>query len=265
MKRIIALACLMVLLLCVAAAQAAEWREGLGPGQPYTNVPAVDLNEQLGYIMFYPTQDMPVATVCPKLYIYLPREDVMIGEGALRLNTAEDGAVLTVAMDDADLVRQRAMTEDELDAWMWGGGSCFEIRLPRTLAFGKTYFVTMAQGCIVTADGIASPAIDDRDAWRITLAGDYGIGALETLRPAADGAPEATVLTAQPGDEIRFHLQLGGDAKSAVLYSRDLSVDFPAAYFEESAEVVGYVTADTPAWGVMFFDAAGERLDQLEF
>ncbi|MCH5287526.1 MAG: hypothetical protein J1E43_08890 [Christensenellaceae bacterium] len=260
MKRIIALAWVAALILCVGAAQAAEWREGLGPGQPYTNAPEVDLTEQLGYMMFYPNQNMTMETFCQTLYIYLPREDVTSGDGVLHLNTVEDGLVLSIAMNDTEAIRQRAMIEDELDIWMWGSGSCFEIHLPRTLEFGKTYFVTMTQSCIVTEGGIDSPAIDNPYAWRFALAGDYGIGGLEY-----QGLNEEGATIAQAGDEISFDLVLGGEAASAALYSRDASVDFPVTFFEESSPVTGIVTSDSPAWGVMFFDAEGSKLSQMEF
>lgn len=265
MKRIIAMVWLAALILCLGAAQAAGWHEALGPGQPYANVPEVDLTKELGYMMFYPNRDMSVETVCQTLYIYLPREDVTAGKGVLSLNTAEDGPVLSIGMNDTDSVRQRAMSEEELDVWMWGGGSCFEIRLPQTLEFGKSYFVTMAKNCIVTENGVGNPAIDTPNAWRFALGGEYAVSGMGYRRPQANGQYEESVMTAQAGDEIGFDLVLGGEAKSAVLYSRDASVDFPTVYFEESSQIKGIVTGDIPAWGVMFFDAAGGQLAQIEF
>ena len=257
MKRIVALVWMTALLLSVGAARASEWREGLGPWQPYTAMPQVDLTEEVGYMMFYPNRGMPATTFCQTLFIYLPREDVKAGEGTLQLNTAKKSAVLTVAMNDAEVVRQRAMSEEELELWMWGGGTCFEIRLPRSLEFGQDYDVTLSKGCIVTADGVESPAIKDRNAWRITLDSDYGVGGL--TYSAADGtADEAT-------KELSFRVELGGEARSATLYSRDGSVDLPVTFFGESSQVTGTVTGETAAWGVMFFDAEGVQLDQLEF
>lgn len=261
MKRIIALAWLAALFLCVGAARAAEWREGLGPGQPYTNVPEIDLTERLGYMMFYPNEDMAVENVCRTLYVYLPREDVKRGEGLLRLNTEKDGAVMSIAMSDENLVRQRAMTEEELDWWLWGGGTCFEIQLPRSLDFGKTYYVTMAKGCIVTEDGVENPPISDRGAWRVALAGEYGIGGMTCRRPQTN---EESILTPRAGDEIAFDVVLGGEAASAALYSRDASVDFTVSYLETSSRVTGTCTSDSPAWGIMFFDAEGRRIHQME-
>lgn len=255
MKRIIALCC-AALLLWTGAAQAAEWREGLTAAKPYPTLPQVDLAGELGYMMFYPNKGMSPDTFCETLYVYLPREDVMAGEGVLQLNTVEDGSVLRIAMNDKEVIRQRAMSEEELELWMWGSGSCFEIQLPQALDFGRSYYVTMSQGCIVTQDGISSPAMNDREAWRFDLAGEYGVGGLARHRLPTDG---------QDGIEISFHLELGGDAKSAVLYSRDASVDFPISYFSESSQVKGVAAGDSPAWGVMFFDAQGSKLDQLEF
>lgn len=265
MRKIIAAAWAAALILCASAAWAAEWREGLHPGQPYATLPAVDLTQEIGYMMFYPNEGMPATAVCRTLYIYLPREDVLAGEGTLRLSAVEDGPVLDVAMNDETLVRHRAMTEDELDAWLWGSGSCFEIQLPRALEWGKTYYATMAKACVTTEAGIDSPAISGQYSWRFALAGEYAVSGLEYRRPLADGAYETVLTPAQPGDEITFDLVLGGEAASATLYSRGASVDFPTVHTERSMQVTGVVTADAPAWGVMFFDAQGEMLDQLEF
>ena len=251
MKRIIALVWMTTLLLFTGAAQASEWREGLGPGQPYTTMPQVDLDEEIGYMMFYPNDGMPTPAYCQSLYLYLPREDVMAGEGTLQLNTAKDGSILTIAMNDAEAVRQREMSEEELELWMWGGGTCFEISLPDSLAFNTDYYVTLSEACIVADNGVRSPAIKNRNAWRFAM-GDYGIGGL-------------TYTAQEETTEVSFRVELGGEACSATLYSRDDSVAFQVTVFAESGPATGVMTDENAAWGVIFFDAEGAPLDWLEF
>lgn len=265
MKRIMALVLMAAMLLCAQAAQAADWPEGLGPEQPYANVPKVDLNEQLGYVMFYPNRNMPAENVCQTLYIYVPREDVTIGEGSLELRTARGGVLQRVEMTDAERVTLRAMQEAELDALHWGSGMCFEVQLLSSLAFGQDYFVHMAQGCIMAEGGVESPAVNNAEQWSFTLTGDYGVGELAYRRSLANGRWEPSVATPQAGDEIRFELLLGGDAATAMLYSRDGSVAFPETFVEASGSVTGTVTGDAPSWGVLFLDAEQNEVDHLDF
>ena len=259
MKRIITL--ILLLILCAGSALAAEWPEGLGPGKPYSTVKAVNLEKELGYLMFYPSQDDPVETMCRTLFIDLPREDVAPGDGTLQLCTRKDGVVLSIPMSDEALVHARPLSEAELTALRWGGGTRFEIHLPKSLAFGKDYYVTLAEGCIVTESGLRSPAISKKNAWSFTLSGDYGVSGLAYHKPGVS----SHAITAQAGDEIRFALVLGGDAASAAVYSRDASVDFHVASYHANDQVIGTVISDSPAWGVLFFDEAGNLIDQLEF
>ena len=245
MKRIITF--ILLFTLCLGTALASEWQEGLGPGKPYRAVPEVDLSERLGYMVFYPSQALPAKNMCRTLSIYLPREDVRIGHGTIDLYAADKkNPVLRIAMNDADI---RPMNAAELAALQWGSGTCCEIHLPRSLELGKAYYVQMSQGCFVTESGLSSPAITQRSAWSFTLSGEYGVGGI----------------TDSPANEISFDLVLGGEAASAALYSRDASVDFPRVFFDQSSHVTGHVTGDHPAWGVIFFDAEGQTIDQFEF
>lgn len=246
MKRLIALTILCV--LCLGTALATEWPEGLGPGKPYSTVPEINLDEKLGYMMFYPSEDMPVTGVCRTLRLYLPREDVRIGDGTLKLCTDKNGAIQTIDMSDETLIQLRPMTEAEKAMLLWGGGVCVDIALPQSLTLGQTYYVTMTQGCIVTESGIESAELKRKNSWRFTLNGDWGVSALR-----------------QAGDEISFDLVLGGEAQSASLYSRDSSVDFPVSFAQSSGPMTGMATGDSPTWGVMFFDAEGNLLNQMEF
>ena len=262
MKRIAALI-LTVLTLCAGVAQAAGWEEGTGPAKPYPDVPEIDLEAQLGYMMFYPKDGMTVENACQRLYMYLPREDVRAGEGALTVISAQDGEVWRTPMNDTAVVTQRAINAAELDGLLWGGGTCFEIVLPRTLELGQTYSVELALGSIVTDADNASAGIDS--SWTFTVAGDYGVSGMRYRRALGNGKYEEDVTDPQPGDEIRFDLELGGDAVVAAIYGYNGSVDFLTANFDVSCEVVGEVTADSPFWGVVFLDAQGVELNRVEF
>ena len=265
MKRIVACA-LVMLALCMGTA-AAEWMEGTSPSRPYAGVPEVNLDDQLGYMMFYPSEWLPAESACRKLYIYLPRTDVKAGNGAFSLITSEGDEVFSASMDDPDAVAQRDISEKELSGLIWGGGTCFEIMLPRSLELGETYFANLEPGCIVTENGMQSPQIemDGEYSWRFTLEGEYGVSAMTYRRPLPDGSYEDGVLRAQAGDDIRFDLTLGGDAAAAAIYGYADSVDFLVTMIEVSTEVTGEVLTKNPAWGVMFLDAQGNELRRVEF
>lgn len=264
MKRMIAWM-LALLMMGVSAAQAAEWPEGLSPAKPYSNEPEIDLNEKLGYMIFDPDVSLPVEHACQRLYIYLPREDVKAGEGTFYLLTEEDGEIWSTAMTNADAIIQRAISEQELDGLLWGGGTCFEILLPRTLELGKTYFVNMTRSCIVTEAGQENAQIGGADSWRFTVEGDYGVSGMTYRRAQGNGKYEEQILHPQPGDEIRFDLVLGGEAVMASLYQYGESVDFTVTAYTASGEIVGEVKSDSPDWGVAFLDAQGNILAKVAF
>lgn len=257
MKRI-AIMMLALLLVCPAAA-AADWPEGLGPGQPYQGSPEVNLAEKLGYMVFAPDAGIPASNACQQLQVYLPREDVQPGEGVFTLYTAAGEEVWRAAMNDPEAVTRRDLREDELTGLMWGGGTCFEIRLPRTLELGETYFVNLTRGCIVTDGGVDNAQIGGTDAWRFTLEGDFGVSGMAYRRAGQD------VLTPESGDEIRFDLTLGGEAVIASIYQSGDTADFPLTTFTESGTVTGAVTAENPVWGVLFLDAQGGVVRKIEF
>lgn len=260
MKRILVLA-LAAMLLFAGMAQA-DWGEGKGPSKPYDGVPEVNLEEQMGYMMFYPNASMEAQSACQKLFIYLPREDLKVGDGTFYLANEQDGQIFSCKMNETDHVTQRPITESELNGLLWGGGTCFEIQLPVTLELGKSYFVNMTRNCILTEDGkIDNPEVGGTDAWAFTLSGEHGVSKMEYLR----GEEGTNVVRPAAGDKIRFDLEIGGDATMAVIYGYGDTVDFVTTMFTESTEVIGEVMAADPAWGVMFLDANGEEVARVEF
>ena len=248
MMKKIAVLVLAMLLLCAATAQAAQWREGLSPSQPYAGVPAVDLSEQMGYMMFYPNAMVSAEHGCQKLFIYLPREDVKAGDGTFYLYTEKGAEVFSTSMSDTAFVTQRAATEEELDGMLWGSGTCFEIVLPQSLDLGSSYFVNVERGGILTKDGIDSPEVGARDAWAFSVVGDYGVSAM-----------------AYDGDEVSFELTLGGEAAQAAIYQFNDSVFFPETMFTESGTVSGTVQEGEHHWGVLFLSEQGDELNRIEF
>ena len=187
MKRLTAL--VIACLLCVTTAYAAEWGEGLSAAKPYTGVPEVNLEESMGYIMLYPRTKMPAAEFCDVLEIYLPREDIALGEGKLTL-CDENGEVETISFAESDRVELRPLEDVELDGLMWGSGVCIEVRLTKSLRFDGSYYVLMEKGCFTAADGkIESLEIVNPEAWTPVVNGDFGISGL--YYSAAAEAPEA--------------------------------------------------------------------------
>lgn len=263
MKKVCAL--ILALMLCAGIAQAEGWQGDLSPARPYTGLPEVNQSENFGYMMFYPNEVMSAANGCARLFLYVPREDVKIGSGTFYLYTEEDGEVLQFAVENEGAVIQREIDSVELDAMLWGGGTCFEFVLPRSLELGKTYFANMTRGCLVTEDGVDSPELGGADAWRFDVTGAYGVSGMEYRHPFIDGSYEEGVQSPKAGDEIRFDLVLGGDAVTAVVYGYDASVDFKETTIESEGEVVGRVNAENPQWGVVFLDAQGNAIGQVEF
>lgn len=262
MKRM--MAGLLAALMLLGGTALAEWPEGTSPSKPYDDLPEVDLNEKMGYMLFYPSAELPALTACQRLYIYLPRDDVKAGEGLLYLCTDAQREIWSTAMN-SEAVTQRALHAQELSDLMWGGGTCFEVLLPYSLTLGETYYVNMARGAIVTDKGVESAQMGSTSAWRFTLEGEYGVSNMSYRRAKESGGWEEDLTDIAPGDEIRFDLVLGGEAARAVIYGYGGTVDFLTLMCTESGEVTGTVTSEQPAWGVMFLDAQGNELSRVDF
>ena len=266
MKRIFALV-LAVMMLC-AVAQAAEWVEGTSPSKPYPDQREVDLTETFGYMMFYPNHGLGAQNSCQKLFIYTPREDVTVGEGKLYLGELEDGLIWSTPMNDTSAVTQRPITEAELNGLLWGGGTCFEILLPKTLELGKNYVVNLELGAMKTTDGkVNNWEVGGTDMWYFTVEGDWGVSNMEYLHYEEGSEDGETVMHPTAGDTISFDLVLGGDAVRAIVYSygEDATVDFLVQVYDESGVVTGTVLAENPAWGVQFMDADNNVLSREDF
>ena len=185
MKQLTALVLAFALLLC-GVAVAAEWKQGLGPQKPYSESPEVDLNTTFGYIILFPRSAKSAVGFCNKLEMYFPRDDIHMGEGTLTLYENVEGQtkpveVCSVDMGDPRSVTIRPMTEKEMQAVIWGSGTCAEIRLPKSLEYADgphDYFVFTDEGVLTAGNGIKSPRISREEAWKPTIAGDYGISGI---------------------------------------------------------------------------------------
>ena len=287
MKKVFALMVIAALLVSAGAALAADWTEGRSAAQPYAGVPEVDLNKTMGYIMMYPRAKLPVDRFCNTLQIFLPREDVAAGKGKVMLYASKDGEkaalVESVNFEDRQAVNIRAMTEAEMRDLLWGGGTCIEIHLPISLRFDCSYYVLMEEGCFTAAGGkVVSPSIGNPEAWAPVLQGDFGVagmyysqGVPSTAAAPAEGAegetaaptkaPEAgepvVKLVPSEGDRITFDIVLGGDAKTAVIYSENDSVQFLQPEYNQNATVTGTVVTPNIKLGVVFLDSNGQVVD----
>ena len=292
MKKLMAI--LMIFALFVSAACAAEWPEGRSAAQPYAGVPEVDLTQTLGYTMVYPRPKLPAHLYCDALEFYLPREDIKTNEGILTLYSAEGEVLAQVDFADETVAGVRKLNDTELEKLLWGGGVCVYARLPKSLEFGKSYYVMMDEKCFTSEDGgVFSLAISDAEAWTPVLEGDYGVSGLyysaapvipepEEPEEGEEGDEEETEETPEPteipeeeegeieyklqpekGDRITFDLVLGGDATTAVIFSENDSVWFDTLEYTESSHVVGSITKKDLNWGVVFLTDRGEVVDSL--
>lgn len=195
MKRIAMMAAL-AMMLTVVPVSAAEWKEGLGPQQPYAGVPEVDLTQTMGYIMLYPRDKMPAEHFCDTLNIYLPRTDIVRGTGQLHLYD-DEGEVYAVAFEDESQVKISPLTEEEMNGLIWGGGTNISIKLPVSLELKKHYYVMMDAGCFTGTEGnVSSLAVNKEGAWVPVVNGDFGVEKLAYRKPAAPEAAAATDGTA---------------------------------------------------------------------
>lgn len=281
MKKLMAL--ILVCVFCMATAYAAEWAEGLSPAQPYSGVPAVNLDEMIGHMTLFPNANhkIPAQRFCDVLEMYFPREDIELGEGNLTLYD-DQGEVCTISFSDSDSVEVRPLEEVELDGLLWGSGCCVEIFLPCSLKFDTNYYVLMDEGCLTAGGGkVKSPQIANEKAWiPQVVTEDYGISGLYYSAPADEPAegeeaaeekeaedtagPVAYKKKPEVGDTITFDLVMGGDAKYAVMYTENGSVFFETLEYTESGTVTGSVIGEELDWGVVFLDENGEVLDILD-
>ncbi len=201
MKKI-ALMAALAMMVTVMPVQAAEWKEGLGPQQPYAGVPEVDLTQTMGYIMLYPRDKMPAEHFCDSLNIYLPREDIVRGTGELHLYD-DEGEVYAVSFADESQVQILSLTEEEMNGLVCGGGTNISIKLPVSLEMKKNYYVLMDEGCFTASNGsVVSLPVNKEGAWAPVVNGDFGVENLayrKEVAVVADAATDAAAEAAAAG------------------------------------------------------------------
>ena len=301
MKRLLAV--VLICLLCGTGALAAEWAEGLGPEQPLPGVPKIDLSKEMGYDYTYPSAKLKVKYFCNVLEIYLPREDVELGEGHAHLYDSTDTEIVDIDFANPDQVELRVQQENELMAKKWGSGVCIEMHLPVSLKFNESYYVLMDLNCFTAGENhVSNYDLTKKDQWTPAMEGDFGIESLfyftppappeeeegeeteaveEETEEAVEGNPfdksmvsdaEAPVeeVLGEPkynpvtGDKIHFDLVLGGDAKTAVIFSENDSVLVHQQDYTESTPVTLTITKDDLDWGVVFLDEKDEVIQVIK-
>ncbi|MBQ6123494.1 MAG: hypothetical protein IJI59_17415 [Clostridia bacterium] len=300
MKRLLAL--VLVCLLCATSALAAEWAEGLGPDQPLPGVPKIDLSKEMGYDYTYPSAKLKVKYFCNVLEIYLPREDIELGEGHAHLYDSTDTEIADIDFANPDQVELRVQQENELVAKKWGSGVCIEMHLPVSLKFNESYYVLMDLNCFTAGENhVSNYDLTEKTQWTPVLESDFGIEGLFYFTPpappeeeeseAVEEAPEEAVeanpfersmvteeTEAAPveeelgepkynpvtGDKIHFDLVLGGDAKTAVIFSENDSVLVSQQDYTESSPVTLTITKDDLDWGVVFLNDKDEVIQAIK-
>ena len=303
MKRLLAL--VLVCLLCATSALAAEWAEGLGPDQPLPGVPKIDLSKEMGYDYTYPSAKLKVKYFCNVLEIYLPREDIELGEGHAHLYDSTDTEIADIDFANPDQVELRVQQENELVAKKWGSGVCIEMHLPVSLKFNESYYVLMDLNCFTAGENhVSNYDLTEKTQWTPVLESDFGIEGLFYFTPPAppeeeegeaaepvEEAPEAAAeanpfeksmvteeTEAAPveeelgepkynpvtGDKIHFDLVLGGDAKTAVIFSENDSVLVSQQDYTESSPVTLTITKDDLDWGVVFLNDKDEVIQAIK-
>ena len=262
---------------------------GLGPTED-------DLTKEMGYDYTYPCAKMPVSYFCNVLEIYLPREDIELGEGHAHLYDSTDTEIADIDFANPDQVELRMQQESELVAKKWGSGVCIEMHLPVSLKYDESYYVLMDLNCFTGCEGkVSNYDLTKKDQWTPVFQGDYGVNSLfyfapaapvegeqtgeeaveepagaETLDEAVEGTEPVEEQLGEPkynpvtGDKIHFDLVMGGDAKTAVVFSENDSVYFEQLEFTESGPVTGTITKDELDWGVVFLDESGNAIQVIK-
>lgn len=253
--------------MMAAGCRAEGWEEGRSAEKPYQGVPAAEFSENIGYMIMYPSRDTTVDASIMQLFVYLPREDVRAGEGTLYLCSEEEGMEMEIAFNDSRRVIERAMTEEELSGLLWGSGTCFEVRLARSLELNKSYFINMTADCIVAPSyGNGNLEIGGTETWRFDTKADYGISRIALMDASgADEEPEwIAPESAKAGDALTFQLDLSGNAVAASVFCPEEILSLQDNYFEESCTITADILATGAAsLGVVFFDEKGEMLDHI--
>ena len=298
MKKLLAV--VLVCLLCATSALAAEWAEGLGPDQPLPGVPKIDLSKEMGYDYTYPSAKLKVKYFCNVLEIYLPREDIELGEGHAHLYDSTDTEIVDIDFANPDQVELRDQQENELVAKKWSSGVCIEMHLPVSLKFNESYYVLMDLNCFTAGENhVSNYDLTQKTQWTPVLESDFGIESLFYFTPPAppeeeegEAAEEAPAETAEEnpfeksmtteeeapveeelgepkynpvtGDKIHFDLVLGGDAKTAVIFSENDSVLVSQQDYTESNPVTLTITKDDLDWGVVFLNDKDEVIQAIK-
>ena len=255
MKRLVVI-CLAVMMLCTNAF-AATWADGLGPQKPYLGTPEVDFNETIGYMMLYPTNgDNVNVDDLLVLKIYLPREDVAVGEGKLAIKSKGIGVIEEIEITEETFVA-RPMTEEELEALMWGCGTVFEIALEKPLQINRNYYVEMSEGAIVSNEYEAvSPKISGKKEWYFNTETENYIDKLSYKRVVEGKDKPQSVDTVQVGDYAEFDIVMAEDTAYAVIFCDNGAIIPASNYFEEGVKTtIDFPVEGTVEWGVAFFDA----------
>lgn len=264
MKKVVAL--ILALMMCAAVAVAAEWPEGLSPQKPYFGSPEVDFNESFGYMMLLPLNGKSVAPGMDTLSIFMPRDDVELAEGTVKLFTKEDGLVEEIAIGSESIVL-REMTDAELEDLMWGSGKVLEVKLSQPMAANCNYYVQMTEGSLI-AEGyeVASPKIDGKKAWTFSTEVKSYVEKMQYCRMVEGKEEPETIETVQVGDMAKISVVIGEDVKAAALYCDEGTMISEQTYIEESGEMtVNFPANGEVKWGVVFLDAENKAVYNVDY
>ena len=262
MKKLCVL-CLALIMICTTAS-AATWSQGLGPQKPYFGTPEVDFTKTIGYMMMYPVNGSTVVPGLDKLCIFMPREDVETGSGTMTLNMRSVSKSIEMEVNAETLVA-RPMTDEELDALLWGCGTVFEMMLEQPLAENQKFSVQMTEGCIVAKEQeMVSPAIDKDDIWSFDTNTSNVIAKLDYYR-VIDGKEKVVAAgNVQAGDFARISIAMGEDAAFAAIYCNGGLIRPDQYNYTESVVTdVHFPEEGEVKWGVVFMDAEGKLVNNV--
>lgn len=255
MKKILAI-CLMLMLLATAAAAETTWGEGLGPEKPYIGSPAVNLEENIGYMMMMPMNATAANPGITMLQIFMPREDVQPGEGTISLYSKTEGLIAEIEAKELTI---RPMTEEEKEALIWGSGVVVEIPI-EPLKVNDQYYVKMTEGCIVDMKKtVLSSVIEESDIWTFSTETPNYVESLTFVRTAEEKEETVEAEAVQAGDKAKVSVLLGEEGAAAAVFCEAGMIQPDVTYIAESGElIVSFPEAGETKWGVVFLNAEGK-------
>ena len=195
-----------------------------------------------------------VAAGSDELVIYVPYAGCKAGTGTITVNDINGMPYDTISASSTDHVKVTDLTAEEAALYNWTEGSKMVITMNFGLGADTTYYVTLTDGVIVSADDTRSnEAVTDQEMWSFDTSA-YGIQFART-----NGA------VFHNGETVNVTVLLNGAANAHLDYA-DGILGFSQADFTQDAPAATVTMngSGEAAFTLSFYDAEGNIIDMAE-